>query len=352
MEALKKGYGTMKENPFTISFGKKPRCYISRTVETNEVITNFESTFPPTQVYMITGVRGSGKTVMMTELSDYFEQNGWISLDISPDEDIVASIIANLYNEKGIKSLFTKAEIAVSALGISASVYREQPAAANDVVLKQMLEILKKNNKKLLITIDEVTNNKNIKRFSSLFQSFIRKDYPIFLIMTGLYDNIYKLQNNKDLTFLYRAPKIAMKPLDEILISETYRKIFAISDESVEMSKYTKGYSYAFQMLGYLRWNNQDKKLSEILPEYDYILKEYSYNKIWSELSAKDKEIMREISKYDVASVKEIRDSLNISSSLFSSYRERLFNSGLIDISEYGKVASVLPRFREFVEGK
>ena len=234
----------MKDNPFTISFGKKPRCYISRTVETNEVITNFESAFPPTQVYMITGVRGSGKTVMMTELSDYFEQNGWITLDISPDEDIVASIIANLYNEKGIKSLFTKAEISVAALGISASVSRNQPDVTGDVVLKQMLEVLKKNNKKLLITIDEVTNNKNIKRFSSLFQSFIRKDYPIFLIMTGLYDNIYKLQNNKDLTFLYRAPKIAMKPLDEILIAQTYRKVFDISDgESFEMSRYTKGYS-------------------------------------------------------------------------------------------------------------
>ena len=343
----------MKDNPFNISFGKKPRCYISRTVETNEVITNFESSFPPTQVYMITGVRGSGKTVMMTELSDYFEQNGWITLDISPDEDIVASIIANLYNEKGIKSLFTKAEISVAALGISASVSRNQPDVTGDVVLKQMLEVLKKNNKKLLITIDEVTNNKNIKRFSSLFQSFIRKDYPIFLIMTGLYDNIYKLQNNKDLTFLYRAPKIAMKPLDEILIAQTYRKVFDISDgESFEMSKYTKGYSYAFQMLGYLRWNNKDKTISEILPEYDYILKEYSYNKIWSELSEKDKEIMREISKHEVVSVKKVREALNINSSLFSSYRERLFNSGLIDISEYGKVSGVLPRFKEFVDGK
>lgn len=96
---------------------------------------------------MITGVRGPGKTVMMTELSDYFEQNGWITLDISPDEDIVASIIANLYNEKGIKSLFTKVEISVAALGISASVSRNQPDVTGDVVLKQMLGYLRWNNK-------------------------------------------------------------------------------------------------------------------------------------------------------------------------------------------------------------
>ena len=61
---------------------------------------------------------------------------------------------------------------------------------------------------------------------------------------------------------------------------------------------------------------------------------------------------MREISKHEVVSVKKVREALNINSSLFSSYRERLFNSGLIDISEYGKLAGVLPRFKEFVVGK
>ena len=56
-------------NPFTLSFGKKPLQYISRIAQTNEVIQNFDAEIPSNQIYMITGVRGSGKTVMMTSIA-------------------------------------------------------------------------------------------------------------------------------------------------------------------------------------------------------------------------------------------------------------------------------------------
>ena len=56
-------------NPFTLSFGKKPVQYISRITQTNEIIDNFNAEPPSNQIYMITGVRGSGKTVMMTNIS-------------------------------------------------------------------------------------------------------------------------------------------------------------------------------------------------------------------------------------------------------------------------------------------
>ena len=75
-----------------------------------------------------------------------------------------------------------------------------------------MLSHIQKLGKRLLITIDEVTNSENIKIFTSSFQIFLREDYPIFLLMTGLYENIYELQNDKALTFLYRAPKLILEP--------------------------------------------------------------------------------------------------------------------------------------------
>ena len=56
-------------NPFTLSFGKKPLQYISRIAQTNEVLQNFDAEIPSNQIYMITGVRGSGKTVMMTSIA-------------------------------------------------------------------------------------------------------------------------------------------------------------------------------------------------------------------------------------------------------------------------------------------
>lgn len=38
-------------NPFTLSFGKKPLQYISRIAQTNEVIQNFDAEIPSNQIY-------------------------------------------------------------------------------------------------------------------------------------------------------------------------------------------------------------------------------------------------------------------------------------------------------------
>lgn len=61
-------------NPFTLSFGKKPLQYISRIMQTNQIIESFNAEIPSNQIFMITGVRGSGKTVMMTNIADEIRQ--------------------------------------------------------------------------------------------------------------------------------------------------------------------------------------------------------------------------------------------------------------------------------------
>ena len=66
-------------NPFTLSFGKKPVQYISRIAQTNQIIDNFNAESSPNQIYMLTGVRGSGKTVMMSNIADAMREEGnWI----------------------------------------------------------------------------------------------------------------------------------------------------------------------------------------------------------------------------------------------------------------------------------
>ncbi len=64
-----------------------------------------------------------------------------------------------------------------------------------------------------------------------------------------------------------------------------------------EMTGLTKGYPFAFQVLGYLYWENREiKTIEEILAEYDQYLEEYVYDKIWSELSEQDKQILIKMS--------------------------------------------------------
>lgn len=340
-------------NPFTLSFGKKPVQYISRITQTNEIIDTFNAELPSNQIYMITGVRGSGKTVMMTNISTELSQlSNWITVELNPTRDLLQSLAAKLYGIPDLHERFLKAKLDFSAFGLGVSIEHAPPITDIEDVLMHMLTHIRKMGKRLLITIDEVTNSENIKIFTSSFQIFLRDDYPIFLLMTGLYENIYELQNDKALTFLYRAPKLILEPLNYIAVRKSYMDIFQIDLETAEtMTTLTKGYPFAYQVLGYLYWNHRDtQSLKEILPEYDQYLEEYVYSKIWSELSELDKKILAEVATSGECRIKNIREQLDMKSELFSVYRERLKRKGVIDTREYGKIYMALPRFAEFVK--
>ena len=339
-------------NPFTISFGRQPAQFISRPVETNEIIENFEQEPPSSQVYMLTGVRGSGKTVLMTDIAkELSKRENWLVVELSTERDMLTSLAAKLCSRPELFALFVEAKLNFSLLGFGVEVKSAAPISDIETALARMLGVIRAAGKKLLVTVDEAANNPNVRVFASTFQIFMRQEYPVFLLMTGIYDNIHNLQNEKTLTFLYRAPKITLGALNLTSIRLQYAKIFGISmKEAGRMADLTMGYPFAFQVLGYLYWNSRDAKtLDEVLPEYDRYLEEYVYSKIWSELSETDKQIVAVMAATGKTKVGEIREEVAMKPEKFSVYRERLKRKGVIDTSRYGAVTFALPRFDVFV---
>ena len=135
---------------------------------------------------------------------------------------------SSIYEKSNNKYKFLKKDFSFSFQGVSISFSGDKPVTNVITLIEKMLETLKKKNKKILICIDDVSNNQNIKTFVQQYQIFIRKDYPLFLLMTGLFENVRNLQNEKSLTFLYRAPKIHMLPLNTGAIIDSYKSIFDI----------------------------------------------------------------------------------------------------------------------------
>lgn len=339
-------------NPFTLSFGKKPLQYVSRVSQTQEIMENFNGDTPSNQIYMITGVRGSGKTVMMTSIANELRgMDEWIVVELNPTRDLLQSLAAKLYSLPEMCAHFVQAKLDFSILGLGVSLENATPITDIENAIELMLAELQKRKKRILITIDEITNCEYVRVFVSAFQIFLRQDYPLFLLMTGLYENLYNLQNDKSLTFLYRAPKMILEPLNYTAVRKQYMDIFQLKIEAADqMAGLTKGYPFAFQVLGYLYWENREKKsLEDILPEYDQYLEEYVYGKIWSETSPKDKEILSVMARNGETRIRDIREKIDMTSGQFSIYRERLRNKGILDTRTYGEVSFALPRFAEFI---
>ena len=338
-------------NPFNISFGKEPTRLIARASQINKVIDTFNSEHPSTQAYMITGVRGYGKTVTMTFIEhELAKENNWITIPLNPTMNLLESMAAYLCENKILRTAFIKADINVQVFNISVSAKVDKPSTTVEVQLHKMLKVVRKLGKKVLLTIDEVVKNDSMIEFAASYQTFVREDYPVYLLMTGLFENIRSLQNEKNLTFLYRTPRIDLKPLGIIGMANDYKEVFDISDKEAEaMAKFTKGYPYAFQTLGYLKWEN-DRPLDKLIPEFDVMLEDFVYEKIWSELSKGDKNVLSIIAKNGGRiKTKDAREKSGNSSGAFSSYRKRLKEKGLIDVSDYGYIEMSLPRFAEFV---
>ncbi len=251
-------------NPFSTTFGIEPLNYIERITETKKVIEDFSSDFPSNFVYLITGLRGSGKTVLMTNIANHFlSKEDWIVINVGPKTNLFENIASEIYENSKLKYKFLKAELNFSFSGISLTIKGDNPVSSVFVLIKKMLDILNKKNIKVLITIDEIHNSDEIKTFIEAYQTLIRDKYKIMLLMTGLYDNIYKLQENKSLTFLYRAPKIMVGPLSIASISFNYQKYLNVNENvALQMAKLTKGYAYAYQVLGYLFYENKIKNLT------------------------------------------------------------------------------------------
>lgn len=341
-----------RENPFTISFGEEPKSMIPRETAVNQVLSAFTSESPSTRVFVITGVRGSGKTVLLSYLEDvFYEKDDWITIELNPNLNLLESLASLLYEKSKTKFHFAQKTFSFSFQGLTFSIKGDKPISNIESLLEELLSSLAKSGKKVLITIDEVTNNSSMRAFTQEFQILVRKHFPVFLLMSGLYENIRSLKNERNLAFLYRAMPLDLTALNLNNIKLSFQKELSLTeDQAIQFSKLTKGYAFAYQLLGYLAFESDAKEINqELLSKFDYYLSDFVYQKIYEDLSARAKEVVKAISQADDKRTETIRNLLNMSSNIFSYYRDLLIRSGVCGSPSYGHLSFRLPRFKEFV---
>ncbi len=123
-----------------------------------------------------------------------------------------------------------------------------------------------------------------------------------------------------------------------------------------KMVRMTAGYAYAFQLLGYLVWNTDDKIITEntlesILLGYKGMLFRNVYVKVYSSLLSKDREFVQAMVESDKEKVpiKDIMTKMDKPKNYISIYRRRLIDDQVIFSKERGYVEFTLPYFADFV---
>ena len=341
----------MSDNPFTLTFGQEPNMLISRGAVGDQIVESFTGRYAMTHTYLIEGIRGSGKTVLMTTIAKKLEkEKEWIVINLNSTRNLLEDLADGLeYSVRQFPDIFKQGmSVSVADFGFGVN-GNGQPA---NVIgrIEDILRLLQKKEKRLLITIDEVALDDNMRIFASQFQIFLREDFPVFLIMTGLYENLNSIQNDPQLTFLLRCPKAQLQPLSISAVVREYQMAFDIDEDTAKtLAHTTKGYAFAFQVLGYFTYKDDHHDYRKVITKYRLYLDEFVYEKLWSELSAKDREVIICMAQTGFETVSEIRAHTGMDSNEFSKYRLRLIRKGLVDGSMRGRLVFVLPLFSEFV---
>ena len=340
-----------KNNPFCLSFGKEPDRYVERADAYSQITETFNSISPSSNCYLIMGIRGIGKTVLLSTISnDFREDADWVVVSLNSGRNLLEMFAAGLYEDANLQKYFIEASLNLSKFGIGLNIKKNPPISDIQIAIEKMVKIVNDKGKRILLTIDDVTRSKDMISFACAFQDLTSRRMQIYLLMTGLYENIYNLQRDKRCSFLLRAEKVSMGPLSLIGMKNQYMQTFQCGEkEALKMAAFTKGYSYAFQALGYIMWD-KDCSLEEAIPAFDEKMAGYCYEKVWDDLSEKEKEIISLLAERGEMRTKDMIAQIGTTDKNFSVQRDRLIKKGVIDGSDRGILRLSLPRFEEFVK--
>ncbi|MBQ7995497.1 MAG: AAA family ATPase [Bacilli bacterium] len=343
----------MISNPFNLMYGRIPNeSFVERDYIVDNVMSVFSGDNPSTMAYAITGVRGSGKTVLLRDITNKFSQKkDWITVNLNFGSDLVVSLANKLLHAGSKDKLFLNWKITVTASIVSLTMGRSKEQITDpEIIIEELLKKIKKSKKRVLIAIDEVNNTKEMRYFANVFQTVIGRGYDVFLLMTGLENNILSLFNNKATSFLARTPKIKLNPLDIKEIAMKYQKHLGLNMErSIELAKITKGYAFAYQVLGYYLFEDSDLPLESILNKFDSYMRNNGYDVIFNDLTSTEKKFCLALEECNSQDVSEVAKASKMNSNNFNKYRLILIEKGIIESVGYGKISFVLPRFNEFV---
>lgn len=350
-------------SPFTFTPGIAGEAYIDMHYA-EEIIENFISETSEKYVYKILGLRGSGKSVVYSKvLSAMRNENKWLVYSLSAGGDPVQTLIGLLSKEKfvsnTVKKLSIKTEgvlesdIAVikgsGKVGTKVDYLPDSTQYSTEAILKDMVMTASNMGYSILVGIDDIAKTPETTAFLSLIGDMILDETKrIYLVCTGLTKNIEDFISEPHLSFFVRGNKIEIGKLSIPQISFKYRS-FLNADKSVAktLAEFTKGYAYAYQVVGELCYKHNTTDISLIVDEFDAIIAD-QYDLIWSSLAPAEKELANIIATTENNSVENLKSRMKNKSS-FSVLRSRLIKKHVVTAGERGTLSIELPRINEYI---
>ena len=358
-------------NPFKPTAGAPPPLLVGR----DHLIASFLESLDdgpgaPGLLTLITGARGVGKTVMLTELGDAARQRGWIVVDETAHEGLMdrlgAHIAEQLTEVVGTdRPRLTSLSVSTPLGGGGATLERDaRPAPSLRSNARALTSRLAEQETGLLLTIDEVhaIPHHDLQALAAEVQHLIREGAPIGLLMAGLPRAVENLLNDDVTTFLRRAERVSLRDvaIDDVsaALLATFKDNGKTLDRALarECATATGGYPFMIQLVGYHVWRHS--KGESVSPQdvtkgtnaARIRLGDMVHAPELHDLSAIDRTMLVSMAQDDGPSrISDIAERMHRDSKYVSVYRNRLLARGIIKSAGHGRVDFTAPFLREYL---
>lgn len=283
-------------NPFKPTAGKMPPILIGR----QGIVNDFEEALDngagaPGRLMLITGQRGFGKTVMLTELGRVAVKKGWQVISETASKGLCTRLVQTLSPEKtGISQAEFEPSLSVPGLGSVhlGKISLESSGSVEDAALQLRSAIemrLRKTpkGKGIVFTIDEAqaASRDDMVALATTIQHIIRdedmKEVPdaeekgIAFVFAGLPSVVDELVNDEVLTFLRRSMRQDLGPVQLPDVQHAYVEAVTESgktigeNEALQAAQAAQGYPYMIQLIGYYMWQAAKRHNSSAIESQD-----------------------------------------------------------------------------------
>lgn len=361
----------MVDSVFSPSFGNRPSQLVGRD-SVLDALTSGLASKPGSKerATVLLGQRGSGKTVLLWELADRARDMGFVVASPTVvSEAMLDRIIEKVQEDGGRFIKRSRGKIvggSIGALGFSAGLQFSNPADESKSFGYKLLKLaraLGESGHGLLILVDELqANSPELKQLLVSYAELVGEQQDVAIALAGLPGSVSSVLNDKVLTFLNRAEKVSLEPLDLADVDAYYAQAFETTGLNIaadlrkEAAWATQGSPYLLQLVGHnlVRYSAGRPVTREVLESAVAASQEAFEQDVclttMMALSDRDADFLVAMSADDGPSkMADISQRMGVTQDYAQKYRLRLIHGGIVSAPRRGYVEFAVPYLRDYL---